>query len=89
MSAATGSYPRDLIGYNGQPPQPSWPNQARIALSFVLNYEEGGERCVYTEIRSLKPFYLKLLVCSLILGCVTAAWNHYMSMEAGLAYGVF
>ncbi|MGY8869412.1 MAG: allantoinase, partial [Pseudomonadales bacterium] len=35
------SYPRDLIGYAGQPPHPHWPGDAKIALSFVLNYEEG------------------------------------------------
>lgn len=40
------SYPRDLVGYNGVPPHPKWPGDARIAISFVLNYEEGGERCV-------------------------------------------
>jgi putative urate catabolism protein len=35
---------RDLVGYGAQPPDPRWPNGARLALSFVLNYEEGGER---------------------------------------------
>jgi putative urate catabolism protein len=39
-------YPRDLVGYGGNPPPAGWPNQARLALSFVLNYEEGGEACV-------------------------------------------
>ena len=33
-------YSRDLIGYHGQPPQVEWPNQARVAVQFVLNYEE-------------------------------------------------
>ncbi|NQZ33291.1 MAG: allantoinase PuuE [Oceanospirillaceae bacterium] len=40
------NYPRDLIGYGANPPDPQWPNKARIAVSFVLNYEEGGERCL-------------------------------------------
>ncbi len=35
---------RDLIGYGAHPPDPKWPGGARLALSFVLNYEEGGER---------------------------------------------
>jgi len=35
---------RDLVGYGGRPPDPRWPGGARLALSFVLNYEEGGER---------------------------------------------
>jgi putative urate catabolism protein len=36
-------YPRDLIGYGAQPPHPQWPGDARIAVSVVLNHEEGGE----------------------------------------------
>lgn len=36
-------YPRDFAGYGAQPPDPRWPGNARIAVSFVLNYEEGGE----------------------------------------------
>jgi allantoinase len=39
-------YPRDLIGYGSNPPHPRWPQDARIAVSIVLNYEEGGECCV-------------------------------------------
>lgn len=39
-------YSRDLIGYAGHPPHAKWPNQARIAVQFVLNYEEGGENHV-------------------------------------------
>ena len=42
----TASYPRDLAGYGRNPPHPQWPGQARIAVQFVLNYEEGGENCV-------------------------------------------
>ena len=39
-------YPRDLVGYADQPPDPRWPGGARLALNFVVNYEEGGERSV-------------------------------------------
>jgi allantoinase len=39
-------YPRDLVGYASHPPHPHWPGEARIAVSLVLNYEEGGEACV-------------------------------------------
>jgi putative urate catabolism protein len=35
---------RDLVGYGAEPPDPRWPGNARLAVSFVLNYEEGGER---------------------------------------------
>jgi hypothetical protein len=37
------TYPRDLIGYGRTPPDPHWPDGARIAVQLVLNYEEGGE----------------------------------------------
>jgi allantoinase len=43
---STAPYPRDLAGYGRTPPDPRWPGQARIAVQFVLNYEEGGENCV-------------------------------------------
>ncbi|MFN3985438.1 MAG: allantoinase PuuE [Rhodocyclaceae bacterium] len=39
-------YPRDLIGYGRDVPHANWPGRARIAVQFVLNYEEGGENCV-------------------------------------------
>jgi putative urate catabolism protein len=42
----TTAYPRDLIGYGPNPPKADWPGGARIAVQFVLNYEEGGESCV-------------------------------------------
>ena len=37
---------RNLIGYGPNPPDPQWPGEARIAVSFVLNYEEGGENTI-------------------------------------------
>jgi allantoinase len=40
------SYPRDLKGYGRVPPRPRWPGNARVAVQFVLNYEEGGENSV-------------------------------------------
>jgi allantoinase len=43
---ATQAYPRDLIGYGKDVPHAQWPNGARIAVQFVLNYEEGGENSV-------------------------------------------
>ena len=40
---STAPYPRDLVGYGRNPPHAQWPGQARVAVQFVLNYEEGGE----------------------------------------------
>lgn len=42
----SASYPRDMIGYGRSAPHPRWPKDARVAVQFVLNYEEGGEACV-------------------------------------------
>jgi allantoinase len=42
----SADYPRDLIGYGSSPPHPRWPDEARVAVSVVLNYEEGGENCI-------------------------------------------
>jgi putative urate catabolism protein len=44
--AADTDYPRDFAGYGATPPDPRWPGGAKLALSFVLNYEEGGENTV-------------------------------------------
>ena len=44
--ATTDAYPRDMIGYAGTPPHPRWPGNARLAVNFVLNYEEGSETSV-------------------------------------------
>jgi hypothetical protein len=40
-------YPRDLVGYGETPPHAQWPNGARIAVQFVMNYEEGGENAIF------------------------------------------
>jgi len=46
MMSKAQEYPRDLVGYGATPPHPRWPDEACIAVSLVLNYEEGGELCV-------------------------------------------
>ena len=46
MNASSAPYPRDLIGHGRHPPHARWPGNARIAVQFVLNYEEGGENSV-------------------------------------------
>ena len=39
-------YPRDMVGYGSEPPHPQWPGEARIAVEFVINYEEGAENSI-------------------------------------------
>lgn len=73
-------YPRDLIGYGGQPPHPKWPNQAKIALQFVINYEEGGENCVLHGDDSSEIFL------SEIIGAQPYPDRH-LSMESIYEYG--
>ncbi len=43
---STLPYPRDLKGYGRDVPHAQWPQAARVAVQFVLNYEEGGENAV-------------------------------------------
>ena len=39
-------YPRDMTGFGRHVPAPPWPDDAKLAVQFVVNYEEGGERCL-------------------------------------------
>ena len=40
------TYPRNLVGYGRLTPDPKWPDEARVAVQFVINYEEGGESSI-------------------------------------------
>ncbi len=73
-------YPRDLIGYGRRPPHPRWPGGARIALQFVLNFEEGGENCVLDGDPASEVFL------SDIVGAQAFPMRH-MSMESLYEYG--
>ncbi|MFL6711156.1 MAG: allantoinase PuuE [Massilia sp.] len=74
------NYPRDLIGYGRNPPHARWPGQARIALQFVLNYEEGGENNVLHGDPASETFL------SEIIGAQAFPMRH-MSMESLYEYG--
>jgi putative urate catabolism protein len=73
-------YPRDLIGYGNQPIHPKWPNGARIAVQFVLNYEEGGENSVLHGDKASEQFL------SEIIGAAAFEARH-LSMESIYEYG--
>ncbi|HVK54653.1 MAG TPA: allantoinase PuuE [Burkholderiales bacterium] len=75
------SYPRDLIGYGRRPPHAKWPNGARIAVQFVLNYEEGGENCVLHGDPASETFL------SEIVGAQPFVGARHMSMESIYEYG--
>jgi putative urate catabolism protein len=74
------NYPRDLIGYGAHPPLARWPGGARIALQFVLNYEEGGENNVLHGDAGSEQFL------SEIIGAAAYPERH-MSMEGVYEYG--
>ncbi|SLN76064.1 allantoinase PuuE [Oceanibacterium hippocampi] len=75
------TYPRDMIGYGGHPPDPRWPGKARIALQFVLNYEEGGENAVLHGDPASEIFL------SEIVGAQPFEGARHMSMESLYEYG--
>lgn len=74
------NYPRDLIGYAGQPPHAQWPDNARVALQFVLNYEEGAENNVLHGDAGSEQFL------SDIIGGASYP-DRYMSMDSMYEYG--
>ena len=76
----TPDYPRDLVGYGRHPPHPRWPGDARIALQFVLNYEEGSENCVLHGDAASETFL------SEIVGAQAFEARH-LSMESMYEYG--
>jgi putative urate catabolism protein len=77
----TAPYPRDMVGYGGNPPAADWPGGARIALQFVLNYEEGGENCVLHGDPASETFL------SEIIGALPFEGARHMSMESIYEYG--
>lgn len=74
-------YPRDLIGYGRNPPDPEWPGGARIAVQFVINYEEGGENCILHGDATSEAFL------SEIVGAQPWPGQRHMSMESIYEYG--
>jgi len=74
------TYPRDLVGYGRNPPHAKWPGDARVAVQFVLNYEEGGENSVLHGDPGSEQFL------SEIIGAQAYPARH-MSMESIYEYG--
>lgn len=74
-------YPRDMRGYGATPPDPRWPDGAKIAVQFVLNYEEGGENCVLHGDAASEAFL------SDIPGAVPWPGQRHWNMESIYEYG--
>jgi putative urate catabolism protein len=77
---AQKNYPRDMTGYGRTPPQANWPGKARVAVQFVMNYEEGGENCVLNGDPGSEQFL------SEIIGAAAYPARH-LSMESIYEYG--
>jgi allantoinase len=75
------AYPRDLIGYGRTPPQARWPNRARIAVQFVINYEEGGENCILHGDAASEAFLSEMV------GAQPWPGQRHMSMESIYEFG--
>ena len=74
-------YPRDILGYGQNPPHPQWPNNSRIAVQFVINYEEGAENCILHGDPASETFL------SEIIGAPRFVGARHMSMESLYEYG--
>ena len=75
------AYPRDMVGYGRNPPDPRWPGEARIAVQFVINYEEGGENNVLHGDAASEAFL------SEITGAQPLKGVRHMNMESIYEYG--
>lgn len=75
------NYPRDMVGYGACPPDPHWPNAARIAVQFVVNYEEGAENSVLHGDKGSEAFLSEMIGTTSIVG------ERCMQMESLYEYG--
>ncbi|MCI5084473.1 MAG: allantoinase PuuE [Rhodovulum sp.] len=74
-------YPRNMAGYGANAPDPKWPNNAKVAVQFVLNYEEGGENCVLHGDAASEAFL------SDIAGAAQWPGQRHWNMESIYEYG--
>jgi putative urate catabolism protein len=82
MSSNTPTgYPRDLAGYGRDAPDPRWPGGARVALQFVLNFEEGGENSILHGDVASEAFLTD------VLGAQPWRGQRHMNVESMFEYG--
>ena len=73
-------YPRDLVGYGSQKVKVKWPGNAKLALQFVLNYEEGAENCILHGDKTSEVFLSEIIGAKPIKG-------RHLNMESIYEYG--
>ena len=74
------NYPRNMIGYGSKTPHIKWPNNAKLALQIVLNYEEGSENCVLHGDKTSETFLSEIIEAQPIKG-------RHINMESFYEYG--
>ena len=79
-SNTSKKYPRDMIGYGSRKIKVKWPNNARVALQIVLNYEEGGENSILNGDKYSETFLSEIIGAKAIKG-------RHISMESIYEYG--
>ena len=72
---------RNFKGYGKNPPHPKWPGNAKIAVQFVINYEEGAENCVLNGDQGSETFLSEIIGASPHIG------QRHMNMESIYEYG--
>ena len=78
---ADARYPRDLRGYGRHPPDPKWPDNARVAVQFVVNFEEGGENNILHGDQASEAFL------SDVLGAQPRLGQRHANIESMFEYG--
>ncbi len=81
MAKKPAPYPRDLVGYGRNPPHARWPGRAKIAVQFVVNYEEGGENNILHGDPASEAFL------SDVLGAQPWKGQRHMNIESMFEYG--
>ena len=76
----TKKYPRDMIGYGSKEPKVVWPNNAKLALQIVLNYEEGGENNILHGDKHSETFLSEIIGAQ-------AFKDRHINMESMYEYG--
>src|SRR3954468_12742201 len=79
--SVTERYPRDLRGYGRTPPHPRWPGGARVAVQFVVNFEEGGENNILHGDKASEAFL------SDVLGAQPWPGRRHANIESMFEYG--
>jgi putative urate catabolism protein len=80
-SVPFSEYPRDLAGYGREPPDPRWPGNARVAVQFVINFEEGGENSILHGDKASEAFLID------VLGAQPWPGLRHMNVESMFEYG--